>query len=168
MANMVLPQSLEVVSGFAEAEQHEYRMNKGKSGRAWFYAVNLDNSGDYIYCTDSANWDQPGQGFGGATIELQLDNGKRFSLRGGWHSNDEALLEDTGVDLRQLHRTFVIISRGREDGMMVDVVYHDEQPKVGYFNRGERLALEMARSMKEPLYYFARSAGGSISAKVYP
>jgi len=166
--DMPLPQSLEVVSGFAEAERHVYRMVVGKSGRAWFYPSELHNAADYIYVTDSEDWDKAGRGFGGATVELQLDNGTRFSLKGGWHSNDEAFYEDTGVDIREKHLTFVIIAKQRAEGMMQDVVYYDESPQVGFFNRGERTALEMATKLDEPLYYFSRSAGGSISARVYP
>jgi hypothetical protein len=166
--NMPLPQSLEVISGFAEAERYEYVKVVGKSGRAWFYPSELDNCADYIYCTDSADWNKAGSGFGGASIPLQMRDGTRFELKGGWHSNDEAFLEDTGIDIRDKHMTFVIVAKDRADGAMIDVVYYDEAPQIGLFNRAEKTALNMAKEINEPLYYFSRSAGGSISARVYP
>ena len=87
-----------------------YCMAVGESGNAWFYPINIENPGDEILVTDSNDWDKPGEGFGGSTLKLKVDNGEWFMLKGGWHSNSHSLLYDTGIDLTHKHLTHGCLS----------------------------------------------------------
>lgn len=116
-----------MTSGQAEAVSRKYIMYVGKSGWAWFVA-DQEAKADNIYCTNSENWDVAGNGFGGSTLFLEVINweenklkSENFALRGGWHSNADALFDDTGVDVRNEHLTFGAISltKDRKSGSML-------------------------------------------------
>ena len=76
----------------------------GKGGRIWLVGVTEPSNNIYVDgCPGS-------QGFGGSTLTFKMVDGSEVQLKGPWHSNSEALFYETGVDVRGLHKTFVVIS----------------------------------------------------------
>ena len=140
-----------------------YRMVVGKSGKAWFILTEVDNPGDYILVTDSDDWDKRGEGFGGSTLNLALENGEKFSLLGGWHSNSNALLRDTGIDLTHTHLTYGVITE--LDGT---VVHKDEGWTLGKFDRTEELCKSLVEKSGKPLHHENQSMGGGLIHTIYP
>jgi len=163
----------------AEAEKCTYVMQVGKSGRRWLYPDCGSNSASHIYVEGEKN----SQGFGGRTLTFKLtpdqlvENGE-IKLKGPWHSNSEALFEDTGVDLRDTHVTFVVVSKGREHldmgecgwykTVMTDVLYIDDEPTSGSFRRGDEIAKKYANDLGEPVFLHSQSNGGSSTGQVKP
>src|SRR5438477_12887967 len=128
-----LPVEFPVTIASAEAEKHTYETHVGKSGIKWYVTNDVDNQADHIYCTDSDDWDMVGQGFGGRSILMTLSDGTEEELHGGWHSNAEAFFQDTAIDIRDRHRTFVVIAQRRDAEYLYDVVYADKEPQVTEF-----------------------------------
>lgn len=153
---------MQMICASAEAESHQYEVAVGKDGRRWLH----NGTGDNIY-----HEGEPGsQGFGGRTLTFELKDGTKLELKGPWHSNSDALFADTGVDLRAMHKTFTVVARGREypkghgwdaGPTMIDVVWRDEEPTYGTFNRGEEKAQELADQLGEKLFYYTRTSGGA-------
>lgn len=144
----------------------------GKSGRGWLIPTDVPNRADYIHCTDSSNWDRAGEGFGGATIphklKDQLGEDGVFYLKGGWHSNDEDLLSDTGIDLSKEHYTHIDTVVEYWDGSKREVTFDIEGWALGDYDREEDIqwikedtvdGIDYVTSMRITKY----STGGSIS-----
>ncbi len=163
--------SMPMTCASSEAESKKYNYVVGKSGCIWLYAVQ-DNSADNIYVSGGKNSD----GFAGRTLTFPLIDGKELKLAGPWHANSHDLFKDTGIDLRDKNLTFVVIGLGRETkktekgrlDIMLDVIYKDKEPTIGYFDRGDRLAQEIANKIKRPVFYYIQSCGGSSSSKIEP
>ena len=157
------------ICGSAEAEQRVFNMYVGKSGRRWLVA-DQENAGENIYVEGGPNSD----GFGGRTLEFQLKDGAIISLKGPWHSNCDSLFNDTGVDVRNQYYTFGIISLGKRytenylSEIFEDVLFYDESPVLGDFNRIENLAKEFAYKLNRRVYYAQRTRGGGSSQWIDP
>lgn len=158
-------------SGSYEAENRKYRKIIGKSGRIWLYAIQ-DNPADNIYVSGGSN----SEGFGGRTLSFTLEGGGKAELKGPWHTNSDDLYSNTGVDLRNKHLTFVVISKGRQHvltkngwkDVMIDVLYKDKQAIVGEFDRGKKLAQSIANKLKQTIYCYSQSQGGSSNSPIEP
>lgn len=194
-----------MISGQGEAQARAYRMYVGINGHAYFIA-DVENAADHIYVTSSPDWMKRGEGFGGATLNLEILNGKSvardlhyqknldevlyldtdtdkwyFKLRGGWHTNSESAFRelratnadalfvntDPVVDIRQTHRTFVVIAEGKEGDLrntvLKNVLYIDpEGGRLGYFDRNRDIADGIARALGKPVVVYRESAGGSM------
>ena len=155
------------ISGQAEAASRTYHLHEGKSGRRWLVA-NQEAAAENIYVEGGPD----SQGFAGASLTFKLTDGETLALKGPWHCNAQALYEDTGIDVRNTHRTFVVISRDliHEDGktIMVDVLHQDEAPVLGSFHRGDVLARDIARKLGHSVVRFSQSSGGSCTGRVKP
>ena len=114
-----------------------FHLEVGKRGRGWLIPVDVPNRADYIYCTDSNNWDNAGEGFGGNTLKFKLDTGDEFFLRGGWHSNSNSLFQDTGIDIKNEHYTHIVTVVTSKDGVTKEVVYDEEGWVLDDFDRVE-------------------------------
>ena len=141
-----------------------YRKVVGKSGIVWVYPINVENKAEMIHCRKPG--DYKSNGYGGSTITFLLEDGTELKLQGPWHSNCEAFYEDTGIDIRDTHYTFVVISKNRTTDsyykwIMQDVIYIDEKPTLGKFDRGEDMAKELVKKLGHPVYLYAESSGGS-------
>lgn len=157
-------------SGQGEAQSRKYHKYLGKSGKTWLVA-DQPNAGANIYVSANPEELKPGyrgfQGFGGSTLTFPLVNGGEIKLQGPWHSNSGALYEDTGIDVRDKHYTFVVVSRRRESGghyemIMADVIYRDDAPVLGPFNRGDAIAEELLKTTgADSLCLYSESEGGS-------
>lgn len=151
-------------SGQAEAQQNLYKIAIGKSGRIWLYST-----ADNIYVQGGPKSD----GFGGALLEFKLYNGcDSIKLKGPWHSNSDALFQDTQVDIRDTHLTWGVIGTNREwiEGRTVikDIIWFDKEPLYGTFNRVEDQAKKLASERQQTLYKYVRSLGGSSCGPVQP
>ena len=156
---------------FPEPRTPLYEMVIGKSGVAWFYPANWDNPADQILCTNSENWDEPGEGFGGSTLNLQLVNGETFELKGGWHSNGDSLLADTGISLKSQYYTYCVIAEEvmSHNPLTLDkVLYEDLGWSLGEFERPEKLAQKFANELGKEVYLAKRSSGGGMYGYIQP
>lgn len=148
-------------SGQAEAVAHTYNIHIGKSGRIWLVSTEAACAGN-IYVQGGPKSD----GFGGATLSFTLANGcDKISLHGPRHSNCESLFSDTGIDVRNRHLVYGVIGKGRDwkDGRSIikDLIYFDEKPTIGPFNRIKDKAEALAESLNQQLYYYTETKGGS-------
>jgi len=165
-----------MICGQAEAEKKLFKRVRGKSGRYWYIPV-TDCPADNIYVSAHPDENMPGfkgfRGFGGAILTFHLVNGKKDEVQGPWHSNSTALLNDTGIDIRDQHLTQGIISTEREwtsfsDGLYKNVLYHDIKPSLGYFDRIDTLAQKYANKLNKIVYYAVKTAGGGSSGTKTP
>ena len=163
----VIPTEFPVVIATKQTAEHTFDFYKGKSGTGWLVANDVENCADYIYATDSDKWEMAGKGFAGRTLTMKLTDGNVFSLKGGWHSNAEALLQDTGVDVRDKHETFAVVALRRDAKYLYDVIYVDEKPQIGLFQRSNAIAKEFATKYNEPVVMFCRARTGAIIGMVY-
>lgn len=151
-------------SGQGEAVSHRYHKYIGKSGNTWLVA-DTETAAENVYVTDSPRNDGK-QGFGGAALPMPCVDGTTFVLKGGWHSNADALFEDTGVDVRDKYRTLVVLALERdstEDGtfrtIFRQIVYRDAAPVLGSYHRDKLLMAQYP----EANYCYHASKGGSSS-----
>lgn len=157
-----------MICGSFEAESRRYYKHLGKDGRMYLVADQPDAAAN-IYVEGGPNSD----GFGGRTLTFPLVDGGEIKLKGPWHTNSEDLFRNTGVDVRDRHYTFVVVSRRRESGknyesICADVLYRDDRPQLGSFHRGDVIAREWARSLNQKVHLYSQSSGGSSSGFVEP
>lgn len=163
-----IPMEFPVQIAAAEVQKHRYYSVVGSSGCKFYIPHEEDNPADNILCTEFADWDKPGNGFSGRTLTLAMHDGTTEDLKGGWHSNAEGLLQETGIDIRDKHKTFAIVAHRRDAENFYDVLYVDEKPVIGNFTRGEEIASELAKKLGTPLVCFSRSHAGAVIGMVYP
>ena len=165
-----IPMEFPITIASEELSRYRFRSIVGSSGVKWYVPTDdsSDHPGDNLYCTQSANWDESGSGFSGRTLDMRMGDGTVERLKGGWHSNAEAFYQDTGEDLRDKHKTYVVIAKRRDAEYLYEVVYADSEPQVSGFRRGEELAKEYATKLNQPVVSFSRSAAGAVIGQVYP
>ncbi len=147
-------------SGQAEAAAGRYVKHIGKSGRTWLVG-NGDDPTEEIFCTAFADPNRVGEGFGGATIPMTLTDGSTFLLKGGFHAAPIYLYEDTGIDLRELHRSKLIIAREADLlpdpatwAVLKDVVYQETEWVVGGTKRWQAVGQEWADRLGVGLHVY--------------
>lgn len=149
----IIPQHL--ISASAEIINKEFEVYKGK--RLWLVAKQ-DNPADNIYVSSFCQ----SHGFGGRTIEFNICDGNSILLQGPWLSDAKQLKKDTGIDFIDKHKTFGVISRGYENGTMVDVVYQDKDWVIGPRDRIKDLAFRMSHIYGGDFHYYQQTTRGSI------
>lgn len=156
---------------YPKESEFTYHLVVGKSGRAWLYPLNSDHPADNIHCTNSANWDIVGEGYGGSTLKFNTDKGE-FLLKGGWHSNSDALLSDTGIDITDKCLTYVVIALKAESTypsyLMEDILHDDNGWVLGLYDRGDSLAKRFANELGVKVFKFTQSLGGGSMGWVHP
>lgn len=157
----------QMFSGQGEAVRQKYHKYIGKSGNTWLVA-DSEWAAENVYVTDSPK-NNGTQGFGGAVLKMPLVNGEIFELKGGWHTNSDALFSDTGIDIRNKYRTFVVLAKERfslDDGTwrigFKGILYKDKEPTLGHFNRYK----DLIKQYPEAKYYYSSSRGGSSSGSI--
>jgi len=157
-----------MISGIGEQAERIYKKIKGKRGN-WYIALQ-ENAADNIYHGYSDG--TYSEGFGGRTLTFKLEDGTEDKVQGPWHSNDDSLFSDTGYDIRDKHLTRGIISKGKEGNfykeVYKDVVYYDEKPVLGEFDRIPKMAQKLANELNCELYYSVKTSGGGSSFFVKP
>jgi len=160
-----------MICGQHEAQERKYKKLIGKSGRIWLVAVQ-DNPADNIYVSADSQENEPGyrgfRGYAGATLKFGLEDGATECLTGPWHTNCKDLFSDTGYDIRDKHLTFGAVSRKREKGWLIDVLYIDKDWTLGAFERIHKIAQEFADKLNCEVYYYQESQGGSSCGPVKP
>ena len=157
-------------SGQGAVMERKFKKYQGKSGNTWYLSLQ-DNCADNVY-VDQHN--PKSDGFGGATLTFELEDGTIDSVKGPWHSNSKAFSKDTGIDITNKHLTFVVISkeRGQDEKyrtVMKDVLYEDEHPILGVYDRYKDIAkpfIEEAVKNETNLYYYSKGTGGSSNGPI--
>jgi hypothetical protein len=166
--NSSLPQT---ICGQAEVNRRLYRKFKG-TDRDWYVGLipnTIELDPNHIYCADPQQPKHSGmQGFGGATLTFDFEDGTSDSVKGPWHSNTDALLSQTGVDLTKCIITWGCIGTGRESSgsgyttIITNLMHFDPFPLPGEFSRIEKLARQLSKAQDDrPLVYYSQSYGGS-------
>jgi len=172
---------MDVILNKSFLEHEEYRpfyhtKYIGKSGRIWIVGL-CPSAGDFIHVSPNPRENERRftgfRGYGGSTLKFTLQDGTIESLTGPWHSNSDALFQDTGIDFRDKHATYIIISKKRIQNekyqtVMVDVIHQDYSPVIGLFERGTLLAMEMAKTLNQMIFCYSESLGGSSCCPIYP
>ena len=148
-------------SGICEVEERRFKKVQGKE-RLWFIAIQ-ENPADNIYVYNPKNT----SGFGGSVMEFTLEDGSIEKVEGPWHSNSDALFDDTGMDVRDMYLTKVILGlsgikyQGGHAYKMQDVIYQEDDYKLGKYKRGEELAQKKADEMGVRVHFWIESMGGA-------
>lgn len=135
----------------------------------WYVGM-IENEADEIY-VDPA--DPKSDGFAGRTLNFELEDGTVDKVKGPWHSNSSALLEDTEYDIKDKHHTKVVISYEllRQSSPLYDkqhyplstphnIIYKESDFNLGVFDRGEEMAQELANTQNVKVYYTITTKGG--------
>ncbi len=155
------------VSAQADAAKRRYHMYTGKSGRAWLVADQPDAAAN-IYVSDP---NPNSQGFGGAMLTFRLVDGSTAHMKGPWHTNSEALLADTGIDVRDRHLTRVVVYEQRvpgQYGCAEGILYMEDKPVMGTFDRHKEVAQTIADKEGKRVFCFMQSSGGTSDGPVKP
>lgn len=146
-----------------DAVNRIYKKIVRRDGKIYLIAVQ-DNPADNIYVEGGFD----NEGFGGSTLYFKLEDGTLLKLKGPWHTNSEELYRATGIDIRDKHKTFGVISKGviYNDVLMTNVLYQDNDWVIGKFGRIEDKAREIAKEIGQRVYFYSRSMGGSCRAWV--
>lgn len=104
-------------------------------------------------------------GFGGATIQLPMDNGSTITLKGPWTSNPVALYNDTGVDIRNECVTFGTVSKvpiPYNNLLNTKSLLHlDTTPVIGTLDRIWKIAKRYANDLQQSVYAISSTSNGS-------
>lgn len=159
-----------MVSGFSEVASIKYHLHIGKSGDMWMVG-DCETTGESVYVSGGKG----SRGFGGGTVRFELSNGFGFvDLIGPWHSNTDCLFKDTGVDVRNTFRSWGCVGTEQfyddntgEPGIG-NILWFDDVPRIGAFDRVDKIAKKMQRDSKVPLFYYRETRGGSSLGSVSP
>ena len=151
-----------------DAQIRKYRMFVGKSGRRWMVGAQPAEA-DNIYVEGGRG----SKGFGGATLKFELEDGEIIALTGPWKTGADGLLKDTGYDATDKYTSRGIIALEREydwkqGDLYKGVLYVDERPVIGTFDRVKELAQKFANDLGKNVYYAVVTYGGGSSSRVEP
>lgn len=143
----------------------------GKSGATWIIPASGRFRASDIHCRGAKR--EHSEGYYGSILTWTLEDGSACSLQGPWHSNADALYDDTGVDLRQCHQTWCAVSRDmrfmRNGAIeLIDPIYADEEVQESSFDRGDQIGQRIADERREPVYLVRESDGGGCYGWVCP
>lgn len=85
-----------------------------------------------------------------------------------WHSNADALFQDTGCDVRDKYLTQGICalkrtSQAYKPDLYEDVLHYDEKAVIGKYERVNEIAQELSNKLGKKVYYAVISASGGES-----
>lgn len=135
--------------------------------RLWLVMQNVINPADHIYVGYPYNVGS--QGFAGRILVFNLvDQNRAISLYGPYHSNADALLENTGIDIRNKHYVQLVVGLSREqDSNRRDVITNlvfFQPPGVRAYDEYKSMLPQLYEKHKAPLYYWHGGSGGSMTA----
>ncbi len=161
-------------SGIGEQESiGEYELHAEVRGptvvRNWLFPIDIPNRAAHIY-TDNPNKTE--DGFGGRTMEFPLADGGTYKATGPWHSNSNALLRNTGIDIRNEHYTQGCIALNRVNAFDKDTQYkyiliQDDEQVLGNFHRIQCIAKLIAQYIDIPLYYYSNGSSGIVGTRLH-
>lgn len=163
---------LRMICASSEAGKRKYHKYEDNKRKGYFYLVaDQVNAADNIYC--GYDHDTKSDGFGGRWLTFELVGGGEIQLQGPWHTNSDDLFRHTGIDIRNIHATIVVIGKsvryeeGNCNPIIYDLVYQDEDWVISDFDRKETIDGAMKESTV-PLYVYKESKGGSSRCWHYP
>jgi hypothetical protein len=147
-----------------------YRLIQGKSGNTWIVPANCPWSAENIHVDQH---DPHSKGYGGRMLTFPLEDGTTYEAKGPWHTNPHALLDDTGVDIRDRHRTYGCVALDMKygkhgEGVYTKLIHVDREPILGTFDRLENMARAEADKRGHPIAVCSISSGGSQQGWEYP
>ena len=170
------------ISASGEVASRKFHMVKGKSGMRWLYSAVDQDVASFVYVEGKSG----SRGFGGRELRFALADGGEVSLTGPWHSNADAMFQDTGVDVRGKMFSFCVIAkrRGRIKEVrdtafgpreftrdtLEGVLHQDEAPVLATFERPEikEMAERFADELGHSVYLYKETRGGSSNGPVDP
>lgn len=147
-----------------------YRLIQGHSGNAWIVPSNCAWPAEDIHVDQH---DPHSQGYYGRTLTFPLEDGSTYAARGPWHSNPDSLFADTGVDIRDRHRTYGCVALNmrydkRGNGVYSNLIHVDREPVLGTFDRLDKIARREATKRYHPVAVCSISSGGGHMGWEYP
>jgi len=149
-----------MISGMGEVADRIWRCIPCKDNpkQRWFWPINDPEPGAHVHFDPN---DPTSKGYGGSTLDFHMETRETISVKGPWHGNTDSMFRDTGIDLRDQHLTLVILSKeiggDFRNPEMVDVIYHEDKPVLGRFDRYK----DIIQAHPEANYYYMESHGGS-------
>ena len=101
----------------------------------------------------------------------------KIGLIGPWHTNGDALLNATGIDLTEEFLTFVVIAEERKHlsgggnnihENLKNILHQDSEFTLGKFSRGEIIAQEFANKLNKSVCVYIETQGGASSGTKDP
>lgn len=129
-------------------------------GGLWLYPNNIPNKGDFVYRWYSDPTLQ--RGYEGNTLTFKTASGP-LELKGPWKSNPHALFTETGIDLRRTILSVIVVYLEDTPTGFNKVLYQDKRAKIGPEDRGERLALQVAKKRNQRVKLFTQYLGGTLT-----
>ena len=170
IADKFVVQRQAMICGSAEAEARQFTIAVDKRGCVWFYTLTDPDPGGHVYVHNPN--DEKSDGFAGRIITFKIGKCGTYAAKGPWHGNSDSLFANTGVDLRDKNLTFGVISLGRayenHNSVLTDIIYMDDKPTLGLFDRTDIKAQQMASDLNTVVYYYSESGSGSSSGPVKP
>ena len=154
-----------------EAETKKYHKYEDKKRKGHFYLVaDQINAADNIYC--GYDHDTKSEWFDGIWLTFELVGGGEIKLQRPRETNSDTFYNATGIDIRNVHATIVVIGQSvhYESGnfpIIQDLVYQDEDWVIDDFDR-KRTIENVVKSLGVPLYVYKESKGGSSRGWSYP
>lgn len=136
----------------------------GRDG-CW-YIGKTQNSGDWIFfSSDPFQYGETKP----SPIKITTEGGVE-EVSSLWRSSSEELFLDTGMDLRDKHLTFGVVSEIREIGdldiKMEEILHADESPVLGTIDRIDSIAQDLANGSGKTLFYIRKGVSqNKISIK---
>jgi hypothetical protein len=138
--------------------------------RIWIVADNVPNKADYIYV--GYPFDTNSQGFAGRWLVFHVvDQEVAISLQGPWHSNADALLEHTGIDVRDLYMVQLVVGKRFAEHLegysrVIEDIIYNEPPHVGRYDEYKTVLknIMLHDSSLESVAYWHDGGGGSCTA----
>lgn len=145
--------------------------DKKHENRLWMVAANLPDKADHIYV--GFPYDTGSQGYAGRWLVFNLaDQERSISLQGPWHSNPEALLECTGIDVTSTSYCQFVVGKAFKDSpgwtrIITDLLYYEEPCLQKYTRYNDILytVMESNPSLDKVVYW--HGGGGGSSSGTY-
>jgi hypothetical protein len=155
----------------AQSDVFERKFKKIIGKRGIWYVALQENEADNVYFT--ANDGKYSNGFSGAEITFELEDGAQDQIQGPWHSNSDALFNDTGYDIRNKCYTQGIIAKQiihnyYKGDLFREILHYDKKAVLGEYHRIENLAQKFANELNCKVYFSFISSGGGSSFHKLP
>jgi len=147
-----------MISAIGEQQKYFYNTFLDSKMHRWFWPTGIDNPGDYIYVSIPKNE----SGFGGRIMNFYVTKTIKIDVKGPFQTNSMAFKHASDIDLTEKHLIFGVISINKGPNQMIGVLYEDDVPKIGHFNRILDLSQQMSKERKQILFYYSQSTGGSV------
>jgi len=132
-----------------------------KGENTWIIPTTGPDRASYIHLVNPRS-----RGYSGLVLDFPLTNGTIFQAVAPWNCSADALKMSTGIDLTTEHLSLVVVGKSlklapRSNAVIQDVLYMDDEPKEGTYNRAELIALRILQQTGlSSVAIFSCSRGG--------